>query len=90
MTIIEREIKRPVGVVVKRIVTYTNREYYSNGVQIAKYDGYDNMLYIRTDCIGSDFSRTTKDRALSSAYATEFAEILSSVDFAKVSEYTYA
>ena len=68
--------------------------YFHNGREIAKYDSRDDCLYLRTDYIGCDFSRSAYDRAVSSerfgeAYRYLFA-MLNVDQTSTISEYMYA
>lgn len=65
--------------------------YYHNGKQIAWYDSKQDVIYLRTDFIGTNFKETPYTRALkcpmSDAYKYLF-EMLNVDEKTKISEFT--
>lgn len=65
--------------------------YIHNGKEIAHYDSQDDCLYLRTDCIGSDFKKSEYDRALSCELKDAYKYLFDMLGIdrnSKISEYS--
>lgn len=67
--------------------------YLYRGMEIATYSSTSDTIYLRTDIIGSDFTKTAYERALTCRHhaAYEYLFGMLGVDeTSTISEYTYA
>ena len=65
--------------------------YLHNGREIATYDSKDDVLYLKTDYIGSDFKRPPYDRALTCAFKEAYSHLFQMLNVdstSSISEYT--
>ena len=65
--------------------------YIYDGKEIAFYESRDDVLYLKTDYIGSDFKRSEYDRALTSKYSEAYSylfQMLNCDSTTRMSEYT--
>ena len=67
--------------------------YRYQGKEIAKYYSRDDILYLRSDYIVCDFSKTRFERATTGAYAEAYKYLFGMLgvdETSNLSEYTYA
>lgn len=67
--------------------------YRHDGKEIAHYYSRRDILYLRTDYIGSDFTKTAYQRALTCKYAEAYRYLFGMLgvdETSTISEYTYA